>query len=225
MLRTGPASYTLPVVFHIVLQNPSAVTDAQIQQQLVVLNKAFAAENDQSDLVAGFRSRVGTTGIAFCLAQRTPNNLPSTGIVRYTTTRSSFDAQSDDVKLSARGGADAWDPTRFVNVWITSLQNGILGIGSFPGVDEMRFQGIVISTISLPGSTNSHFNGGKTLVHETGHFFNLYHIWGDDDGACTGSDDIEDTPNQADATNGSLTGVQTDACTTTAPGIMYQNYM
>ena len=58
-----------------------------------------------------------------------------------------------------------------------------------------------------------------------GHYFNLYHIWGDDGGACSGSDLVDDTPNQANATGGCPSGVQTDACATTAPGYMYQNYM
>lgn len=225
LLRATPATYTIPVVFHIVLQNPSSVTDAQITRQLEQLNTCFAGENDQSALLAGFRDRIGTTGIAFCLAQRTPGNLPSTGIVRYTTTRASFDPDSDDMKLSNRGGADAWDPARYMNVWITNLQNGVLGFGSFPGVDESRFQGIVVAPATLPGSGNTQFNQGKTLVHETGHFFNLYHTWGDDDGACTGSDDVDDTPNQADATYGTRNGIQTDACSPAAPGFMYQNFM
>lgn len=225
LLRQGPATYTIPVVFHIVLSNPASVTDAQINDQLTQLNTCFAAENDQSAILAGFRDRIGTSGIAFCLAQRTPNNVPSTGIIRYTSSHGAFDPNGDDMKLSSKGGADAWDPTRFMNVWITNLQNGVLGFGTFPGVDELRFQGIVIAPSALPGSSSTAYNEGKTLVHEAGHFFNLYHIWGDDEGACSGSDDIDDTPNQADATNGTRTGIQTDACSTTAPGFMYQNFM
>lgn len=67
--------------------------------------------------------------------------------------------------------------------------------------------------------------GGKTLVHEAGHFFNLYHIWGDDNGGCNGSDFVGDTPNQADATTGCHTGIRTDNCTPSGSGVMYQNYM
>lgn len=224
-LRIGPAAYTIPIVFHIVLQNPNSITDAQILEQLSVLNECFAAENDQTELLAGFRDRIGTTGIAFCLAQRTPGNLPSSGINRYTTSHAQFDPNSNDMKRSSRGGADAWDPNRFMNVWVTNLSNGIVGFATFPGVDDPLYQGVVISPIALPESSNPQFNEGKTLVHESGHFFNLYHIWGDDDGACSGSDDVDDTPNQANSTNGSRDGIQTDNCSTTAPGFMYQNFM
>jgi hypothetical protein len=37
---------------------------------------------------------------------------------------------------------------------------------------------------------------GRTTTHEIGHWLNLRHIWGDDNGACTGSDFCDDTPNQ-----------------------------
>jgi hypothetical protein len=77
----------------------------------------------------------------------------------------------------------------------------------------------------MPGGSMSGYNDGRTLTHEAGHFFFLYHIWGDDDGACSGSDGVSDTPNQSDASAGCHSGVLTDACSSTAPGIMYQNYM
>ena len=47
-------------------------------------------------------------------------------------------------------------------------------------------------------------------------YFNLYHIWGDDNGACSGTDYVDDTPNQAGSTNGCYSGVHTDGCTTEA---------
>src|SRR3954466_959365 len=39
------AQYTIPVVFHIVLNNPDLVTDAQIQAQLDTLNKDYGGLN------------------------------------------------------------------------------------------------------------------------------------------------------------------------------------
>jgi hypothetical protein len=63
------------------------------------------------------------------------------------------------------------------------------------------------------------------LSHEIGHCFALYHIWGDDGGACSGDDQVADTPNQADATSGCFSFPHTDACTPSGNGIMYMNYM
>ncbi len=71
-------------------------------------------------------------------------------------------------------------------------------------------------------------NKGKTLVHELGHFFGLNtHIWGDDGGSCSGSDNIADTPNQADQTSSfaSPSFPLVDACSPNSPGIMFMNYM
>jgi hypothetical protein len=83
-----------------------------------------------------------------------------------------------------------------------------------------------LSTMAvLPGGNVTNYNEGKTLTHEIGHYFNLYHIWGDDNGTCSGSDQVEDTPNQSNSTGTCPTGIVTDRCTPTAPGIMYQNYM
>ncbi len=104
-----------------------------------------------------------------------------------------------------------------------------------------------------PCYTAPRYNLGRSAVHEAGHYFGLIHIWGDDGSACTGDDfksltavgsscilpaglfnpvglgntasDIGDTPNQASETTNCPSGVVTDACDTTSPGKMYQDYM
>ncbi|MFN8394721.1 MAG: M43 family zinc metalloprotease [Bacteroidia bacterium] len=84
------------------------------------------------------------------------------------------------------------------------------------------------------GTATAPYNKGRTATHEVGHWLNLYHIWGDDadgNGTCTtssecaGSDAVSDTPNQCEMKYGAPTGVVTDGCTSTSPGIMYMNYM
>ena len=222
-------SITIPVVFHVVLNRQSLVTDAQIQAQLDTLNLDYAGQRHKGDprILAEFQKVYGESGIQFCLAQRNPNDEPSTGIDRVTTTKTSFSNSNDDVKHSNnnRGGADIWDPARYFNVWICSLSNSILGYATFPDDGVPDEQGVVIHYGSLPGGSTTGFNYGKTLTHETGHYFDLYHIWGDDNGSCSGTDYIADTPNQGNSTTTQRTGIVTDNCTTTTPGIMYQNYM
>ena len=131
----------------------------------------------------------------------------------------------------------------------------ILGYAQFPGSPSPDEDGVFISYQSWATNdcyTLTDYNKGRTATHEIGHYFGLLHIWGDDDG-CTGDDfrgltglstscsipaglynpdgkgntaeDIGDTPNQAGQTTNCPSGVKTDACTTTAPGIMYQNFM
>lgn len=217
---------TVPVVFHIVMNNQSAVTDQQIIAQLDTINKDYAGLNEGSARIPSyFQSLFGQSGIQFCLAQRTPSDEPTTGIVRYNTTQTSFDFTNNFVKHPAMGGADAWDPNSYLNIWVCVLNNETLGYATFPNDGADDEQGVVIAYNSLPGGSATNFNAGKTLTHEIGHYFNLYHIWGDDRGACNGTDFVSDTPNQGNSTTTCRTGVVTDNCSPASPGIMYQNFM
>lgn len=217
--------YTIPVVFHIVLSDPSVVTDAQIQAQLDKLNNVFSGTNaDSSSIPSWFKSLFAKSKIRFCLAQRTPDGAPSTGITRTVSSSNSF-TYDDKVKYANSGGNNSWNTNDYYNVWICRLSNDLLGYATFPEDGNADAQGVVIDYRSLPGGSYTNYNTGKTLCHETGHYFNLYHIWGDDDGACSGTDYIDDTPNQANSSTGCSAGIKTDRCTTGGNGIMYQNYM
>lgn len=224
-INSGKTTLMIPVVFHIVLSNPSLVTDAQIQAQLDTLNKDFFGTNGDSIRIPDyFKPYFGKSSIQFCLAQRTPDGETTTGVDRVTTTKTSFTVD-DGVKYTSSGGVAGWDTEKYLNVWICNLSGGYLGYATFPDDGYPDEQGVVIDYRTLPGGSYSNYNGGKTLTHETGHYFNLYHIWGDDNTACTGTDYVGDTPNQAGATSGCYSGIHTDNCTTTGNGIMYQNYM
>ena len=217
---------TVPVVFHIVLGNPAVVTDAQIQAQLDTLNKDYGGLNgDSVNIPSYFKPLFGKSGIQFCLARQTPAGEPTSGIERVTTTKASFLNTDDGVKHAASGGTDTWDPTSYYNVWICQLSGGILGYGTFPGTGNDNEQGVVVDYRSLPGGSYPMYSGGKTLTHETGHYFDLYHIWGDDSGACTGTDFVDDTPNQGNSSSVCPAGIKTDNCTATGDGIIYQDYM
>lgn len=216
----------IPVVFHIVLPDPNEVTDKMIEDQMAVLNRDFAGLNpDSVNILPAFKPLFGKSKIQFVLAKRTPTNQPTTGIERVVTTQQTFTQSNNYVKHASTGGANAWNSSKYMNVWVCTLGGGLLGYSTFPGTSTADEQGVVMYSATLPGGSLAGYNDGRTLTHESGHFFFLFHIWGDDDGACTGSDNVNDTPNQSDASSGCHSGVVTDACSPTAPGIMYQNYM
>ena len=224
LLRTE-AVLTIPVVFHVLLADPSVVTNAQVQAQLDTLNKSFSGTNGDAGRVPDyFKPFFGNSTIQFCLAQRTPAGEETTGVERKSTSVTSF-STNDAMKRSSSGGVNSWNTDAYLNIWICSLSDNVLGYATFPNVGEASDQGVVIDYRSLPGGSSTRYNGGKTLVHEIGHYFNLHHIWGDDNGLCSGTDFVDDTPNQGDATNGCFSGVRTDNCSATGNGIMYQNYM
>ena len=62
------------------------------------------------------------------------------------------------------------------------------------------------------------------MTHEVGHYLNLRHIWGDDGSACTGSDLVDDTPNQADETY-APPAFPSISCSNGPNGDMFMNYM
>ncbi len=228
---------TIPVVVHIVLPDPNVVTDAQVYSQLQVLNEDYTGANpDTSAVPAVWKSLVGNSGINFCLAQRTPDGDPTTGIVRVRSNHIPFDGGFNaayEAKYNASGGSDAWDASKYVNIWVCNLSNGYLGVAtmpdnSFPAAE----QGVVIlyTAFGTTGTAAGNFKGGRTVTHEIGHYFGLRHIWGDDDGLtgiprCTADDGINDTPMQGARTYGCPSFPQTDICATTAPGFMFMNYM
>ncbi|PUZ23915.1 Por secretion system C-terminal sorting domain-containing protein [Chitinophaga costaii] len=230
-----PTNLVVPVVIHIVLPDPSIVTAAQIAEQMQVLNEDFAGSNaDTSAVPAVWKPLIGHTHIQFCLAQRTPGGDPATGVVRVASNHGSFDVYdaAAAAKYTSQGGSDAWDTDNYFNIWVCQLSSGNLGVatppdGSFPAEQD----GIVVDYTGFgsSGTAQSPYNGGRTVTHETGHYFGMKHIWGDDDGdgvaRCTTDDGIDDTPLQGKRNFDCPTFPKLDACSPTSPGIMFMNYM
>lgn len=221
---------TIPVVVHIVLPDPSVVTEAQILGQLASLNLDYLAQNtDVSQVPAVWQGLTGNPEIQFCLAARTPDGDPTNGITRTVSNRSfPITGAAASVKYTSSGGAAAWDSDRYLNIWVCELDENYLGVATFPQLYVPEEQGVVVHyrAFGSTGSARAPFNLGRTLTHEIGHFLHLYHIWGNDESAsCNDDDQVADTPLQSEQTYDCPAGVLTDACTPAAPGIMYMNYM
>lgn len=217
-----PEKIIIPVVVHIVWNsNAQNISDAQVLSQIDVLNKDFNGLNaDRSKLPAYFSSLAADCGISFVLAKKDPQGRPSNGIVRKQTSLGIF-GFDDKVKSAAAGGDDAWNADNYLNIWVCNLVGGISGYASTPGGPAEK-DGVVIST-GFWGTLNMNgpFNGGRTAVHEIGHWMNLRHIWGD---ANCGDDKVDDTPPQQAANRGCPTG-EKFSCGETAHGDMYMNFM
>lgn len=193
---------TIPVVIH-VLYNTAAqnISDAQAISQFSVLDNDFNHLNaDTVNIPLPFRSVAGKTGIRFCLAQRDPLGNATTGIIHKSTTTTSF-TTDNKVKSSATGGDDAWDVTKYINIWVCNLGSSLLGYGEFPTGTLSNTYGLVINytATGTMGTATAPFNKGRTGTHEFGHCFNLTHIWGDN-GQCGNTDNCTDTPPQKGGT-------------------------
>ncbi len=223
--RTEAGVVTIPVVFHVVYKTAAQnISDAQCIAQIAQLNLDYARKNaDTTNTPTAFRSLGIDTKIQFCLAQRDPNGLATTGIIHKSTTSASF-IDDDKVKSSTTGGDNAWSSSNYLNIWVCNLGNSLLGYAQFPG-DVAATDGVVllyssVGSVLSPG-TAAPYQYGRTATHEVGHWLNLYHIWGD---ASCGNDLVNDTPTQSTSNSGCPTYPHR-TCSNTTSGDMYMNYM
>jgi hypothetical protein len=237
------AVVTIPVVFHII-HNGDAIgenenlSENQILSQITVLNQDYRKAAN----TPGFNSNsVGADmEIEFCIAQRTPNGLPSNGIVRYNIGDDNGWTREEVELVKAQ---TQWDPNKYLNFWVFEdifTSGGYLaGYAQFPanstldGLDDLdgaantdgvalgaRFVGSV--DLDPDGLHDDTRNMGRTASHEIGHFFGLRHIWGDE-GSCDATDYCDDTPAALDKNYGCQTGI--DSCPDNPGNDMIENYM
>lgn len=238
--NTPQAVITIPVVVHVVYFNAAQnISDNQVFSQIQVLNEDFSRTNpDASNTPAAFTGVAANSEIQFCLATVDPNGNPTNGIERrQISTNVSFNT-NDNVKNFATNGLNAWPVTQYLNMWVCNLGGGLLGYGEFPTGTASNTFGLVMGYFCFGSNYTSYgtfpsltapYDGGRTSTHEIGHCFNLYHIWGDDGTACTGSDMCADTPNQKGENYGCPAYPQTTQtggrCSTSDPSSMFMNYM
>ncbi|MFH0893649.1 MAG: M43 family zinc metalloprotease [Bacteroidota bacterium] len=217
---------TIPVVVHVIWYNVSQnISDAQVQSQIEVLNEDFGRTNiDTINTPAAFAGLAANTEIQFCLAQTDPNGLPTTGIIHKQTFTSSF-SSDNKVKQSLQGGDNAWDVTRYFNIWVCNLNGGLIGYGEFPTSTISNTYGVVIhySFFGRTGAVSYPYDKGRSCTHEVGHCFNLYNLVGNP--GCIETDSVSDTPTPSGNNYGCSSYPLLDACNPTAPGVMFMNFM
>jgi len=223
--------YRIPVVVHIVHNGENVGTGtnisvAQITSQIAVLNKNYRLKNTDSLAAShAFHPAVADCEIEFCLATLDPLGNLTSGIDRYNGGQSSYDYPELESNIKPN---TIWDHERYLNIWVCKLggtASSLLGYATPPGTATDN-DGVVIGTTNFGSSGNvaSPYNKGRTATHEIGHFLNLMHIWGDDGTACTGSDQVSDTPNQA-GENFGCPSFPHVSCSNGANGDMFMNYM
>ena len=192
---------TIPVVVHIVWNTPADnFTDLEIEAQIDGLTADFRKMNENASIIpAIFQPLAADVEIEFCLATVFEGN-ETNGIVRKETPFSGigakrFSGNQRSICYDSEGGSDAWNPEEYINIWVGQL--GFPGEATFPGMADYKYEdGIFIdpSAFGFFCSSTSNYSLGRTLTHEMGHFFNLYHIWGQD--GCDTDDLVADTPMQ-----------------------------
>ena len=180
-LRTTVSLYTIPVVVHVMhtgeavgtIYNPS---DAQIQGAIDYLNQVY---NGTYPGTAG----IGDIQIQFALAVRDPDCNNTAGIDRVDVSGIAAYV-SNGVNVSNSTGINEttlknirrWNPSDYYNIWVVNKIDGSDGtsgtfIGGFawlPGTVSPNYDGTVMLATQMQ-------TGRKTLPHEIGHAFGLYH--------------------------------------------------
>lgn len=198
---------TIPVVVHVVHNRADNVvggagngniSDAQIQSQVDVLNEDYG---NTSGYKGYYTDSLGVdTGIRFKLVS----------VVRTYNTASQFSPITDADDLADI--SPAWFTNRYLNIWVTRLNDRYLGTSQFPVVTELNSRTAGLATTeneetdaltdgviidfryfgrNSDAITSRIYNLGRTTTHEVGHWLGLIHIWGD---ATCGTDYCEDTP-------------------------------
>lgn len=236
------STYRIPVVVHVIhngepVGTDTNIPDEQIFSQIAVLNKDYQRLNsDAVNTPAEFQPVASSMDIEFVLARRTPEGLPTNGIVRVdadeTPPRRWTSQDNSELK-----GLSYWPAEDYLNIWVCDITDFIgysqFPISDLPGLENSpsnRLTDGVVIAYNVFGSSDygvfeldPNYNKGRTTTHEVGHFLGLRHIWGDDGGSCGGNGDyVSDTPDQGGSTTNCPNG-QRFSC----PGIstMYQNYL
>ena len=216
----------IPTVVHVVWHVAAEkISQSQIDSQFVALNESYSASNtDKSKTPACWSGLVTSASVQFALATRDPAGNPTSGVTYDETSAASFSADNNDVKSSSTGGADPWPSDRYLNLWVCSLSDGILGYAQFPGGPQATDGVVILNTaFGTSGTVAPPFNLGRTAVHECGHWLNLRHIWGDTED-CTGTDFVDDTPNAQHPNYGKPVFPHV-SCNNGPNGDMFMNYM
>ncbi len=230
--------YRIPVVVHIIhngepVGEGANIPEEQVLSQLRVLNEDFNRQNtDAAQTPAEFASVAGSLNIEFVLAKQDEHGMPSNGIVRVNGGRSGW-TMADNYTLKA---LSYWPAEQYMNIWVCHLVDNYLGyaqhpVSNLPGLENSSTNrltdGIVIWHRAFGSDQDGDFDldpvfsKGRTATHEIAHFLGLNHIWGDDAG-CTGTDYVDDTPNQAGPTRGCPSHPRIDNCDET---VMFQNFL
>lgn len=213
---------TIPVIFHIAHYGDAVneglnLNASRVKMVLDHINKAFSNEDGSKN------PNAVNMHLQFRLATKGENGalLAEPGITRYDITNFDdgySDAVSDKAHDKAMGSNErarlslqtSWDPTQYLNVWVTPTENG----GSWARLPLVYAENPLLGLTTVVDGcndciqnwlpymfihTSSFTEVSSTPIHEFGHSFGLLHVFSNNN--CQTSDYCLDTYSYAITTN------------------------
>jgi gliding motility-associated-like protein len=203
---------TIPIVFHIVNDNPDAITDQMIYDALVQLNDAYAHRNVYASDPKGV-----DTHIQFCMAKKNPTGGKTNGIDRIKSYYQNVDVDLEAAQLPKLSD---WDPSKYANVWLVNSIQGEIPPSTFDcgkwtrtgyGGYASAGAGAVVSSLAAP-----------LVAHELGHYLSLLHTFTGmnclNNDCTTNGDQVCDTPPDRTNKPGSCSPAENTCNTDTISG-------
>jgi PKD repeat protein len=202
--QRGGQVYTIPVVFHVIHDfGNENISREQIMDGLRVLNETFRkTREDTADIHTDFQAIHADCEIEFALATKDPEGNCHSGINRIASDLTN----SGDHRVKE---LIHWDPSMYLNVYITSNAAGLAGHAVWPADADTipEWDGIVIAHSYVGSIGTSNPTQSVVFAHECGHYLNLHHPWGGNNvpgfyylpvgqqANCDEDDLVADTPN------------------------------
>lgn len=192
--QAATTTTTVQVSFHVIRKDATAaggnVTNAQIKQQIKVLNDSYGGQTGGAG-----------TGFQFTLKD-----------VTRTTNAKWFRLSAGNKELQMKTALKEGGPET-LNIYTADLGQRLLGWSYFAqdAASDGALDGVVIHFKAMPGGGFTNFNEGDTATHEVGHWFNLYHTF--ENGCTAPGDYVKDTPFEASPAYACPTG--RDSCSQT----------
>lgn len=188
----------IPVAFHIIYP-PGKENDPEYNLPDDVINNQLSVLNGVSEDDPGFNMSLpghntnGYTKSGFHFYNYHPENKAYSRTEDYNWfyKTETFEPQmKEDLCI---------EPEHVINVFYANAE-GYLGWAYFPDdfPENDKMHGVVINHKAILGGSLRSYSYGKTLLHEMGHHFGLYHTF---QGGCYGEDGCNDTPSQDNGNN------------------------
>ncbi len=170
----------IPVVFHIINRGTDTQIlsdDSELEAALDKLNKGFKGQLIPTFGIDPNTPEIVDTEIEFCLASFDPDGNPTTGINRVDGSSIPEFVENGLFLINenfAVKDLSRWPTSQYLNIWVVYKVNGTTGgaYANFPNGGD--YDGVTMTYSNVDS---------KILVHEVGHWLNLFHVFrGDNDG-------------------------------------------